>query len=498
MVECGALVTGGEDGDALLVGAQGLPSFSELKIGRFTGASLVGEGIVRGLQGMAWTPGAMDLCAKVIEACLAKHALVSGYVLTLLPCPDQGSKHYGRKLVPAAPAGGRASEKLEVDFGGKIRFRAKPLEVVAGAAVKPLTLPSEVDFPLGGAGVRTSADFGAKVTVKRSTTMVDVYYCHTAGVQVRSGAVSPRGGFPRGSPARRYSLPCLRECLAARRQVSAVRLGGKGATVLHSVGTCATAGLAAGWEEGKVPVVRSRVRVDPGRKTSTEAAVRGACGLKRAFYDENPCSVFVSRMADKLLKQRDSERRTAKERAEKGLAALTLGDVEDEDGLVCFAAACRSDCSQYPCGAARVLRARAALSALSELGGSGVTVGGTTVAMPSGGASAWGGGRGGGKGGGGLAARHPGKSSRAERDVAAPPLGGFGVSDFSGAPLGMSVAARKAEAAAAVNTKAAVARLSAQVSGFHQQGWEHMSKAEADEVTAALGHCLSRRAAVRR
>lgn len=493
LVECGALVAGGEDGDALLVGARGLPSFSELKIGRFTGASLVGEGIVRGLQGMAWTPGAQDLCAKVIEGCLAKHALLSGYVLTLLPCPDQGSKHYGRKLVPAAPAGGRASEKLEVDFGGKIWFRAKPVEVVAGAAVTPLTLPSVVDFPLNGAGVRTSADFGSKVTVKRSTTMVDVYYCHTAGVQVRSGAgaVSPRGwDFPRGSPARRYSLPCPRECLAALRQVSDVRLSGKGATVLHSVGTGATAGLAEGWEEGKVPVIRTRVRVDPGRKTSTEAAVRGACAFKRAFYDENPCSVFVSRMADRLLKQRDSGRRTAKERAEKGLAALTLGDVEDEDGLVCLAAACRGECSQYPCGAARVVRARSALSALSELGGSGVTVGGTTVAMSSGGASARGGGRGGGKGSGGLAARHPGKSTRTERDGPAQPLGGFGAPDDSGASPGASMAARRGEAAAALNTKAAVARVSAQVSGYYQQGWEHMSKAESDEVSAALGAAI--------
>ena len=491
LVECGALVAGGGDGDALLVGAQGLPSFAELKIGRFTGASLVGEGIIRDLQGMAWTPGAQDLCAKVIEVCLAQHALLSGYVLTLLPCPDQGSKHYGRKLVPAAPAGGGASEKLKVDFGGKIWFRAKPVEVVEGAAVTPLTLPSVVDFPLRGAGVRASADFGAKVTVKRSTTVVDMFYCHTAGVQVRSGAVSPRGwDLPRGSPARRYSLPCPRECLAARRQVSDVRMSGKGATVLHSVGTGATAGLAEGWEEGKVPAIRTRVRVDPGKKTSAEAAVRGACAYKRAFYDENPCSVFVSRMADRLLKQRDSGRRTVTERAEKGLAALALGDVEDEDGQVCFVAACRGDCTQYPCGAARVLRARSAQNALSELGGSSVTVGGTTVAMSSGGASARGGGRGGGKGGGGPAARHPGKSTRTERDDSAQPLGGFGSPDDSGAPPGASMAARRGEAAAALNTKAAVARVGAQVSGYYQQGWEHMSKAESDEVAAALGAAI--------
>ena len=268
--------------------------------------------------------------------------------------------------------------------------------------------------------------------------------------------------------------------------------------MFHSVGTCATAGLTAGWEVGRVVVVRSRGRVDPGKKAAAEGAVRAACGVTRAFYDGNACPGFVTRLAEKLLKQRDPSRRNVKERAEQGLAAVSRGAVENKDGLVCLTAACRSECGQFPCAMSRVLRARAAQSALAELGGSGVTVGGTTVAMPSGGVFAAGKGRGGGKGGGGPAARLPGKSSRAERDVAAPPLGGFGVSDFSGAPLGMSVAARKAEAAAAVNTKAAVARLSAQVSGFHQQGWEHMSKAEADEVTAALGHCLSRRAAVRR
>ena len=203
LVECGALVTGGEDGDALLLGAQGLPSFSELGIGRFTGTSLVGSGIVRCVQGMAWARGPMDLCAAVVETCLAKHALRFGYVLELLPCTDRGSEHFGRKLTRAAPAGGRATDKMDVAFGGKFRFRAKPAEVVAGAAVKPLVLPSEVSFPLGGAGVRSGGGAGAKVTVKRSSTVVDVYYCDTDGLQVRSGAVSPRGDLPRGSSARR-------------------------------------------------------------------------------------------------------------------------------------------------------------------------------------------------------------------------------------------------------------------------------------------------------
>jgi len=189
--------------DALLLGAQGLPSFSELGIGRFTGTSLVGSGIVRCVQGMAWARGPMDLCAAVVETCLAKHALRFGYVLELLPCTDRGSEHFGRKLTRAAPAGGRATDKMDVAFGGKFRFRAKPAEVVAGAAVKPLVLPSEVSFPLGGAGVRSGGGAGAKVTVKRSSTVVDVYYCDTDGLQVRSGAVSPRGDLPRGSSARR-------------------------------------------------------------------------------------------------------------------------------------------------------------------------------------------------------------------------------------------------------------------------------------------------------
>jgi len=125
---------------------------SALGIELFTGASIVGTGIVRCVQGMPWAKGPMDLCAMVVEKSLGKHALRCGYVLELLPCTDTGSEHFGRRLARAAPAGKRDTDKVDVAFGAKFRFKAKPVEAAAGAAVEPLVLPSEVSFPLGGVG----------------------------------------------------------------------------------------------------------------------------------------------------------------------------------------------------------------------------------------------------------------------------------------------------------------------------------------------------------
>ena len=484
-VEFGGMVSGGEGAVALLGGAEALPSFAGLGLGLFTGAAILGSGIVRGVQGMPWTNGPMDLCAAVVERSLGKSASLCGYTFELLPCTDPGSAHCGRRLERAAPAGKRPTDTVDVAYGVKFRFRAKLVGAAAGAAVgaavPALVLPSSVKFPAGGVGRLPAAGGagGTKVKVTLSTTEVDVYYCDSAGVQVRSRAVATGWGLPCGSSARHVRPSCLCDGPAVLCQVSAVRSGSMAASVFHPVGTCATAGLDDGWEAGRVAAARVRVRVDPGKLAVAEAAVRAAIGASRLFYDSAACPGFVRRLGKALQRQRDSAKRSVRERAGLGLAAVSQGAVEDEDCAACLKAACRGECELYPCMKVRVLRARSAQDALSELGGKGVTVGGVTVAMPSGGSS------GGGKGAGGPASRRAGKSSRDEHD-------GHGDEeiDFSGAPPGTSEAERRAAAVAAVNTRAAVARASAQVNSFLQQGWEHMSKAEAGEVTAALGAAI--------
>lgn len=263
-------------------------------------------------------------------------------------------------------------------------------------------------------------------------------------------------------------------------QVSLVRSGDAGATVFHRVGTGALDGLGAGWEEGRVPAPRARVRVDPGKKASAINAVRAASGEARLFYEEAVCSEFVRRLGEALSRRRDPEKRGVKERAAAGLAAVSRGLPEDKDGEACMRAACRGECGFYPCLSAKVLRVRLARARLGELGGGDVSVSGAAVVMPrlcSGGRAVV------------ASPRRLGKSSRAARDVdASPAPSGDDVElDFSNVPpAGVSGATRRAEAAAEVNTRAAVARASAQVNGFRQQGWEHMDQGEADEVVAAL------------
>lgn len=253
--------------------------------------------------------------------------------------------------------------------------------------------------------------------------------------------------------------------------------------MFHTIGTSATAGLGAGWEEGRVAEARPRVRVDPQKKAAAEGAVRAACGATRTFYDEAACSRFIPRLAKALSKKRDPSRRSVRERAEAGLAAVARGAVADKDGEVCLQAACRGGCLHYPCVASMVVRAKAARGALAALGGDGVTVGGVTVALPSGGGAS----TGGGGGAGGAGPRRSGKSTRAEREGVVPPPGGGEDFDFGALAEGAPAAAGEAEAAAVLNTRAAVARVSAQVNTLCQAGWDHLCRAEADEVTAALG-----------
>ena len=187
-VECGGMVSR-DDVTALLLGAKGLASFASLGLGLFTGAAIVGTGIVRCVQGMPWSKGAVDLCAQVIEQGLGKHARGCGYSLALLPCSDRGSALFGLKLARAAPAGKPAGLKMDVALGAKFYFRAKPLGEVAGeaaaAAPGPLVLPLVVPFPLGGVGVISSGAAGAKVKATKSSTKVDMYYSGTAGWQAR-------------------------------------------------------------------------------------------------------------------------------------------------------------------------------------------------------------------------------------------------------------------------------------------------------------------------
>ena len=262
-----------------------------------------------------------------------------------------------------------------------------------------------------------------------------------------------------------------------------MRSGEVGAAVFHVVGTGATDGLGAGWDVGRVAVPRMRVRVDPGKKAAAIKAVRAACGEARSYYDEAICSDFVGRLGKGLSKGRDADGRSVKERAAAGLAAISRGAGENEDVKACLKAACRGDCGLFPCLPAKVLRAAVSRAKLSELGGGDVSVSGATVVMPS--------------GGGGRAARAAsrqlGKSTRGARDGAEAGSGGEAALDFDFSampPAGLSAAERKAEAAAEVNTRAAVARASAQVNGFRQQGWEHMCAAEAAEVTAALAEAI--------
>ena len=262
-----------------------------------------------------------------------------------------------------------------------------------------------------------------------------------------------------------------------------MRSGDVGASVFHAVGTGATDGLGAGWAEGRVPVPRTRVRVDPGKRAAAINAVRAASGEARSFYDEAVCLDFVPRLAKSLSKGRDPAGRSVKERAVAGLAALGLGqcDTVGRDLEACLKAACRGGCGLFPCLPASVLRAGLAQAKLSELGGGNVAVSGASVVMPSGG-----GGR-----AGGATLRGLGKSSRAARDGEAEVAGDEAAFDFSAVPpAGLSGAERKAEAAAEVNTRAAVARASAQVNGFLQQGWEHLCAAEAEEVVAALAEAI--------
>ena len=196
VVECGDLVpqvVGGLTSDALLDGAAGLPSFAALGLGLFTGAAIVGTGLVRNVQSMPWVQGPTDLCAMTVERCLARQAKRQGYVLELLPCTDAGSACFGRKFEKAAPAGKRPTDKVNVAFGAKFRFRAKPAEEAAGAAAGLLKLPLEVAFPLGGVGVPSAGSSGSRVKVTPSTTSVDAYYCSTAGMQALLRVVVARG-----------------------------------------------------------------------------------------------------------------------------------------------------------------------------------------------------------------------------------------------------------------------------------------------------------------
>ena len=201
VVECGDLVpqvVGGLTSDALLDGAAGLPSFAALGFGLFTGAAIVGTGLVRNVQSMPWVRGPMDLCAMTVERSLAKQAKRQGYVLELLPCTDAGSSCFGRKLEKAAPAGKRPGDTLNVAFGAKFRFRAKPAEEAAGATAGPLKLLLEVAFPLGGVGVPVAGSSGSRVRVTPSTTSVDVFYCSTAGMQALPRVVVGWMGGRRG------------------------------------------------------------------------------------------------------------------------------------------------------------------------------------------------------------------------------------------------------------------------------------------------------------
>ena len=262
-----------------------------------------------------------------------------------------------------------------------------------------------------------------------------------------------------------------------------MRSGGVGAAVFHVVGTSATDGLGVSWEEGRVLAPRVRVRVDPGRKATAIKAVRSACGEARSYYDEAVCREFVPRLGKALSKGRDPDGRSVKERAAAGLAAIGRGAGEGKDVEACLKAACRGACGFFPCLPAKVLRAAVSHAKLSELGGGDVAVSGASVVMPSGG-----GGR-----VAGAAPRRLGKSSRAARDQEAVSSGGEAALDFDFSavpPAGLSAAERKAEAVAEVNTRAGVARASAQVNGFRQQGWGHMSAAEAAEVTAALAEAI--------
>ena len=204
VVECGDMLGhaaggGGPDPGAMLEAAKGLPSCGALGLGLFTGAAILGCGIVRDVQGMPWVQGPIDVCAMTIERCLAKQAARQGYTLELLPCTDSGSSCYGRKLEKAAPAGKRPSDKVSVAFGGKFRFRAKPIDGAAGAVVKPLKLSLRVAFPQRGVGT-VSGDSKVKVTL--SSTAVDVFYCSSSGMQaclrtVASGVGGGRGGADR-------------------------------------------------------------------------------------------------------------------------------------------------------------------------------------------------------------------------------------------------------------------------------------------------------------
>ena len=195
-VECGCMVPhvvggGGPDPETLLESAKGLPSFGTLGLGLFTGAAILGTGIVRNVQDMPWAPGPIDLCAMTIERCLSKEASRQGYTLELLPCTDSASVCFGRKLERAAPAGKRPTDTVRVAFGAKFRFRAKPKGETAGLPAKPLRLPLKVAFPQGGVG-RVSGE--GKVTATRSSTAVDAIYCSSAGMQARLRAVVTGAG----------------------------------------------------------------------------------------------------------------------------------------------------------------------------------------------------------------------------------------------------------------------------------------------------------------
>ena len=202
-VECGLLVPhapggGGPDPETLLESAKGMPSFGTLGLGLFTGAAILGTGIVRNVQDMPWAPGPMDLCAMTIERCLSREAARQGYSFELLPCADPGSACFGRKLERAAPAGKRPADKVSVAFGAKFRFRAKPEGPggeAAGSRVRALKLPLTVTFPVGGVG-RVSGE--GKVTVTRSSTAVDAIYCSSSGMQARLRAVVSGGGGRHG------------------------------------------------------------------------------------------------------------------------------------------------------------------------------------------------------------------------------------------------------------------------------------------------------------
>ena len=251
--------------------------------------------------------------------------------------------------------------------------------------------------------------------------------------------------------------------------------------MFHRVGTGALDGLGAGWEEGRVPALRARARVDPGKRAAAINAVRSACGEARSFFDEAACGEFARRLGEALSKRRDAEKRGVRERAAAGLAAIRLGASEGKDVEACVRAACRGECGLFPCLSAQVLRKHLASAQLRELGGGDVSVSGAAVVMPSGG-----GGR-----SAGPAPRGLGKSSRASREDEAFLSADDAAPDFSCVPpAGVPGASRRAEVAEEVNTRAAVARASAQVNGFRQQGWEHMNQGEADEVVAALAEAI--------